>query len=342
MNEVTKKSVINRNCSIDIFRIFCAFSVVAVHAHPFKEINSSLYFFFCEISSRIAVPFFFTVIGYYFFKKLENGISVISYIKKLFKDYLFWSAVYSVIFIFLKILNKSDVSNITKGLISGFLFYGISEHLWFFPALFIGLFVILILYKLNLKFILVPLSIFIYTINILSTAYSEIAAEIPFFYIFTSIDYRILRTLTVALPYLSLGLILNVIKTQKINNFVLKIFLIFSIGFYITEKLIIEESSLGRSSVNCFSLYILIFFIMLILIKNPAKKYKRAAHFSKITADFIYFAHPVFLEIIRFILPQISGFENRETLYYILTCFLTCSAGYFKFKNRNFFNKSFK
>ena len=90
-----------RNSSIDIFRIICAIMVIAIHTHPFEDINGRLSYVFTQVIPRIAVPFFFCVMGYYYLKKLETGEKIFkSYILKYIKIYLIWSVIYLFIALF--------------------------------------------------------------------------------------------------------------------------------------------------------------------------------------------------------------------------------------------------
>ena len=56
-----------RNCSIDIFRYICAIMVVAIHTHPFSEINEELSYA-SLIATRTAVPFFLQLQDIFIFK----------------------------------------------------------------------------------------------------------------------------------------------------------------------------------------------------------------------------------------------------------------------------------
>ena len=62
-----------RNCSIDLFRLYCAVLVVAIHTSPFMDQNNKLGFISTQVIPRIAVPFFFIVSGYYYIQNLEQG-----------------------------------------------------------------------------------------------------------------------------------------------------------------------------------------------------------------------------------------------------------------------------
>lgn len=87
-----------RNQSIDVFRYFCALMVVAIHVHPFTDVNSELGWFVVNVFPRIAVPYFFTIAGYFYFRKLEKGKDPVkSNLIRLIKVYSIWSLIYFVL-----------------------------------------------------------------------------------------------------------------------------------------------------------------------------------------------------------------------------------------------------
>lgn len=66
--EITEK----RNNIVDIFRLICAILVVAIHTNPLTDINYYFGYLGSQILPRIAVPFFFSISGYYYIKKLQR------------------------------------------------------------------------------------------------------------------------------------------------------------------------------------------------------------------------------------------------------------------------------
>ena len=49
---------------LDLFRIFAALMVIAIHTSPLASFHDSADFFLTRILARIAVPFFFMVTGF--------------------------------------------------------------------------------------------------------------------------------------------------------------------------------------------------------------------------------------------------------------------------------------
>ena len=71
--------------SVDIFKFIAAVMVVTIHTHPF--ICCEEYDYWVTAACRIAVPFFF-IIGSFLFFKSNKPIG--TYIKRLLALYLVW------------------------------------------------------------------------------------------------------------------------------------------------------------------------------------------------------------------------------------------------------------
>ena len=75
--------------SIDIEKFICALLVITIHTRPFSGISDILDFYLSDVIARIAVPLFFAISGYFFFRSLryENGkiVNCTSNRKRLFK-----------------------------------------------------------------------------------------------------------------------------------------------------------------------------------------------------------------------------------------------------------------
>ena len=57
---------------IDIAKYISALLVVCIHTFPFYEISETLNTYWIQTICRIAVPFFFTTSGFFFFRKWSN------------------------------------------------------------------------------------------------------------------------------------------------------------------------------------------------------------------------------------------------------------------------------
>lgn len=90
--------------AVDVFKMFCAILVMLIHTKPFENI------FWIDAAigmlTRIAIPFFFTVSGFFLFKKVnekpeEKWITIKKYIIRLVRFYIIWFVIFRVLDILL-------------------------------------------------------------------------------------------------------------------------------------------------------------------------------------------------------------------------------------------------
>ena len=93
--------------NLDIAKFVMAFLVILIHARPFAGIFPIADFLISDVAARVAVPVYFAISGFLFFRKLEyengkakwsaaNRMYLIQYLKRIGLIYLAWSAVYIV------------------------------------------------------------------------------------------------------------------------------------------------------------------------------------------------------------------------------------------------------
>ena len=82
-----------RNYTIDLLRLIMALFIVALHCNLFAEYNAFVSYFPSQVLSRLGVPFFATVAGYYFFSEEISNKRVWVSIKKYLSLYTIWSTI---------------------------------------------------------------------------------------------------------------------------------------------------------------------------------------------------------------------------------------------------------
>ena len=82
-----------RNYTIDLLRLIMALFIVALHSNPFAEYNAFISYFPSQVLSRLGVPFFAAVAGYYFFSEEISNKRVWASIKKYLSVYTIWSSI---------------------------------------------------------------------------------------------------------------------------------------------------------------------------------------------------------------------------------------------------------
>lgn len=134
----------SKKINIDIWRFIVSFLIVAIHISPFDKINPEFDFFFTRILGRIAVPLFLMITGYYILDRaLKDKQVLVDYTKKILKIYLLCILLYLPINIYMGSFKNIDIITILKDVfINGTLY-----HLWYFPALIVGVWITYYLVK---------------------------------------------------------------------------------------------------------------------------------------------------------------------------------------------------
>lgn len=126
-----------RSLKLDYFRAFLSILVITPHIQPLFEENSLSGWLISNGIARIAVPCFFLISGYFIHFRLDNKEELKKYLLHLLIVYITWSIIYLPIY----------YSTIEPRSLITFAFMGY-YHLWFLPALILGIIVLAILRRL--------------------------------------------------------------------------------------------------------------------------------------------------------------------------------------------------
>jgi len=173
---------------IDFFRMIAALLAVAAHTYPLSSVSEDLNYLLIHVFARIVVPFFMMATGYfllprYFGKVCQenrppdiNREPLYHSIKKIGLIYLGATLLYLPASIYAGFYSGGDVLSI---FIRNLAFDGTFYHLWYLPAVILGL---LIVYALSLKFSLrltFGITVVLYLLGLLGDNYFGITADIP-------------------------------------------------------------------------------------------------------------------------------------------------------------------
>ena len=178
--------------SIDTFKCFAIFGVVWIHTEPLSlvlpgesnhsgiQIFSHLLLMLC----RLAVPFFFTVSGYFLYSYLQNERPMRMYLGRLIRVFVFWS----IFYLLLPTYHYSDVKEF--GLLRAvywswthayrefildpvrLLTQGGKYHLWFLSSLIMGAVGVYACHKLRLIALGVVAGLLLYAIDLSQRSYA--------------------------------------------------------------------------------------------------------------------------------------------------------------------------
>ncbi len=316
-----------RNCSIDLFRLYCAILVVAIHTSPFIDQNSKLGFIFTQVIPRIAVPFFFIVSGYYYILQLEQGKKCMtSTIWKVFKLYSFWSIIYLtrnfILFVTKDIITLKSITSFIINNLVNYLFYGTEYHLWYFIGLLVSLFVVGISYKFKVQKIITVLSIFLFILGLFGESYYYIGNQIPIISKFINLSFftTIRRVFLMGFSFFSSGYFVYKLKDKitKKSALIVTCFLVIS---FLLEIIIVCELHFQRSIVITFFLFPLTIFVLITLLKYPLYNFYSISIKTKSLANYTYFIHPLFIFALGDI--GIDLLNITKMIIVLLLCLLT-------------------
>ena len=290
---------IKRNYYLDILRLICCFLVVCIH---FPSTNNLTYL---SSLTRIAVPIFYMIGGFYYNKKVNSQENKIKLIIKIIKMSLSFSGlmlIYNIIkrgfSYFISLFNIFGYLDLKT--ISDFIIFNIppltKSHLWYMYALIYVYFIFLFTNEKQKAFIVkaIPLLLFC---NLFLGTYSSLVFN-------NIIDLKYSRNfLFTSLPFFTLGYyiskndFLNNVKSIKKSLFAL----IFSILFTFLEMKIIELNNItgnvtiyASTIVNAF----IIFIICLWLNKNTNTNFSNVSNLSKKYSTSIYAIHIIIGKIV--------------------------------------------
>lgn len=285
----------NKKINIDVARFVVSFLVIAIHISPFININQDINFFFTRVLGRIAVPLFFMITGYFVIDGcLKDKSKLKKYTIKILKIYLFCIILYLPINIYMGKFNNISIFSIVKDiLINGTLY-----HLWYFPALILGIWITYYFIKKlgNRKtFIIV---IVLYIIGLLGDSYYGLTQNVYILSYIYDFIFKICDYTRNGLFYASIFLYLGYfIKVKRVNN---KKSFLYSVLFFIgmtIEATILHKFNLQKHD----SMYILLiptmYFLFNYLINISNTQNLKLRNVSTI----IYIFHPLFIVGIRFI-----------------------------------------
>lgn len=305
--------------AVDIAKYVSALLVVCIHTFPFLEISETFNTYWLGTLCRVAVPFFFTVSGYFFFKKWseseeENLDNLKAYLFRLFKLYAIWTVIYLPYTMLDQYIAGFSVMGIVS-YIRNFFFTGSYYHLWFLPALMVGTAIVYWLYKEKGLMTTLKVALGLYIVGYLINVYTPIWGSIPginfLFAFFTKIFVTSRNGFFFGPIFIALGLLLS--KTARLPE---KVSLI---GFGVSFLGVILEMTIYNllgiyCDLTCMYLLLVpaIFFLVNFLLKVKMP-YKPVYRELRNDSSLIYTSHILFAKPLLILMP------NAHIVVYFLT-----------------------
>ena len=156
---------------LDWFRLPAALLVVANHTSPLLAFSPEADHVLTQILARVAVPFFLTVSGYFLLPKAEREgrRAVCPFLRRTLLLYLCATLFYLPLQLY-----KGHRPGLL-GALRDLVFDGTFYHLWYFPALLVGLSLVCLLPR-RARW---PVSALLYLMGLLGDSYYALAAAFP-------------------------------------------------------------------------------------------------------------------------------------------------------------------
>ncbi len=350
-----KENKINYH-NLDILKYLSAILIMILHLRPFIHFSNQLDLVFNNIITRICVPIFFIITGYFVANKEKNNENYIkNYIKKTIPLYLFWSLLYIPVIIgtiiqYLPIINEYLTKiNITLPVLIILLllllpvislialcYTGVYYHLWYFPAIICSLLVLKKWKKkINIKYLLI-ISFILLLFGATETYYGVLSLSIKellsYYY---SIFFTTRNFLFFGLFYVVLGYFIGT-KEKAYSKYCFAK-LIISFFLLIFEAILLHDTNRLNSNIllSCVPLTYYLF-ISAIYITNNIKLKFQFGNLSK----YYYFIHPMIIFITSLLLKDISNYPYLNILIVLLMTHII-SILIIRLKNKNeLFSKS--
>ena len=336
--------------NLNVLKYISSILIIVLHLRPFLNFSNELDLAFNNIVTRICVPIFFMITGYFVAKKEKKNKNYIKdYIKKTIPLYFVWSLLYIPVVVgtiiqYLPIINEY-VSKINIALplliilsvillpiivLVALCYTGIYYHLWYFPAI---IFSLLVLKKwkkgFNIKYLLM-ISFILLLFGATETYYGTLPLSVKrivsYYY---NIFFTTRNFLFFGLFYVVLGYYLGTKKKIYSKYCFLKLIVSF---FLLTfEAILLHDTTRLNSNIllSCIPLTYYLF-ISSIYITNNTKSNFQFGVYSK----YYYLIHPMVIFLISLVFRNINYYPYLNILIVLLITHIA-SVLIIKLKKKN-------
>ena len=311
------KKQVSRRVGLDIFKGICVFFVVCIHTTLPGIIGGYL------ISlTRVAVPFFFMVTGF-FFSDIKKRGKEIKQISKIFKLFLMANLIYFGWNIIIYVIQKEPIDDLLKKSFSfaslvKFILFNESPwggHLWYLGAILYVLILVFLIKKAlrrTIAFRTIKVVIFLLLLmDIIFGKYSLIVwnREFPLF--------CVRNFIFVGLPYFLIGVCIQHYKYEIPNNTLVFLIILFSFTTFL-ERFLLIKNSVNATRDHYISTTFLVIVLFLYFSKtcwNNCNKLCWLKNIGERYSTGIYIIHPIVIFLLD--ICCINIFQSTEKFLYI-------------------------
>jgi serine/alanine racemase len=293
--------VSNRNyVGLDYGKIVAAIVVIAIHTGLLLSYNDYTDFLLTRILARLAEPFFFMVSGFLLFRKLQAKPGQA---KEIMCTYASRVGLIYLIAILINVPVSIYAGHYVDGvsmssLLSDLIFNGTFYHLWFLPALIMGVYVVYLLSrKLSRSYVLLVTGL-LYVIGLFGDSYYGLIERVAVIHsayntLFSLFDYT-RNGLFFAPLFIALGLLAAQRSGQQ-RRTTYAIFFGISMGLLFVEGMLVRSFELPRHD----SMYIFLLPAVYALFRWLLLSQGREGVYVRQVSLWLYMLHPLAIVLVR-------------------------------------------
>lgn len=297
-----------RNNNLDILKIVLAFLVVALHIFPVSNIDGIKGIVSYEIANgitRVAVPTFFIISGYFLRNKLNDTKYLLKYAKRIFLLFVVWQLLYLPDLLRMYHIGKFSTTDFILKLTFGY------WHLWYLLATVLAVGLLFISRNCSLKMKWLPiftLLIFGYTFQIL------IQSNLLKDYKTVQNIYALIGTtrdfLFFAFPAMLIGTLYDYWKVAflKVKWLLFPLFIVLLVEVYVYYTYKVKAMDF---------LMVLIPLCMILFCTVNESKVLTTFQFNATLSLGVYLCHPIAIRFVYKFLPQ-KSFDYIVIKYFII------------------------
>lgn len=303
---------------IDLMKFVMAIVVISIHRSPFTGVHN---YIIEGMLGGMAVPFFFIVSSYLFFKKVKNNDNqsrsiLFNYEKRLLKVYIIWFIIYSFglwIKNYIGALNMLSLESFLENCVTSLKYFFIDGsyiHLWYMSSLIISVPVVYLFSRHFGSIKTISIGIILFFLNFVLIQNSD---SIKFF---ASVPEWIKNVAGTGFLCVAIGEAMTNQEYSRINNKKTAVFLALSIIFlsvvgFMTYTFFPQYTNLVdyvAGLIKFFAAYL----IMKLCLNTDMKSSKILVYMRNISI-LMYFSHKMLMKELYVILADFSGVSFFET-----------------------------
>ncbi|MBU3108592.1 acyltransferase family protein [Clostridium gasigenes] len=304
-----------RSGMIDVLRLVFAISVVMVHTSALLSLGEGAWVVTSLGLSRIAVPFFFVVSGYFYFKNCKNTNEPKKTLKRLIKLYFKWMSIELLIlfpgFIFIV---KENPFQIVRML----LFVGVTGSLWYVISLFYAIAISGYFFKKDKLITLIIIGVLLYLFGVTGDAYGGFFQNTFLENVINRYKYIVgmpQAGITTSLLFVTIGaLIYKYNLKDKIKK--AGVLSLLGIGLLLVEAFTLYYNKISLDYNMYLSLVIVAPIIFIWALNSKLKVKENTMKLCRELSIGIYCSHQIIMLIIITLVPAIG---KNTVLEFILT-----------------------